>query len=94
MDKPADDRDPFLKAAASISDGAEIDWKDVGRAAVDDETTAILVQLQVVERIARLHNPPRAGSTVRIEPGSRVPVPGSWFRSGFISRVRSRKPRT
>lgn len=71
MDRSADEGNPFLKAAASISDGAEIDWKDVGRAAVDEETTAILVQLQVVEQIARVHG------------SSRVEVPRSRFWSRF-----------
>ena len=86
MGKPADDRDPLFTAAASISDGAEIDWQDVGRAAVDEETTAILVQLQVVERIARVHSAPRARS--------RVQVPGSGFCSRLMLSVRGRKPRT
>ncbi len=55
MANPADDRDPLLRVAASISDGNEIDWTDVGREAADDETTAVVMQLQVVEQIARLH---------------------------------------
>ena len=55
MANPADDRDPLLSVAASISDGNEIDWTDVGREAVDDETTAVVMQLQIVEQIARLH---------------------------------------
>jgi hypothetical protein len=71
VDRSTDNRDPLFNAAASISDGAEIDWKDVGRAAVDDETTAIFVQLQVVERIARIHS------------SSEVQVPGSKFWSRF-----------
>ena len=79
MDRSADDRDPLFNAAASISDGADIDWKDVGRAAVDEETTAILVQLQVVEQIARVHS----------EPHSRVQVP----RSGFWSRFTGARPK-
>jgi hypothetical protein len=78
VDRSADDRDPFFNAAASISDGAEIDWKDVGRAAIDEETTAILVQLQVVERIARVHS---AAS-------SKVHGPGSRFWSRFTLRRR------
>ena len=73
MDKTADDPDPLFNTAAAISDGTEIDWKDVGRAAVDDETTAILVQLQVVEQIARVHSGSR----------SQVQVPGSRFWSRF-----------
>ena len=75
MDRSVDDRDPFFKAAVSISDGAEIDWKDVGRAAIDEQTTSILVQLQVVERIARVHSAPRASSKVQVR-GSRF-----WSRS-------------
>jgi hypothetical protein len=84
VDKSSDDRDPLFNAAASISDGTEIDWQDIGRAAVDEETTAILVQLQVVEQIARVHT----------QPGSRAQVPGSRFGSRFWSRVRGREPRT
>ena len=80
MDRSADDRDPFFNAAASISDGAAIDWKDVGRAAVDEETTAILVQLQVVERIAHVHS----SSKDRIEPAAKVQGPASGFWSRFI----------
>jgi hypothetical protein len=82
VDRSTDNRDPLFNAAASISDGAEIDWKDVGRAAVDEETTAIFVQLQVVERIARVHN------------SSRVQVPRAGFCSRFMSRIRGREPRT
>ena len=78
MHKTADDPDPLFNTAAAISDGTEIDWKDVERAAVDDETTAILVQLQVVEQIARVHS---AGS-------SKVHGPGSWFWSRFTVRRR------
>ena len=55
MANPADDRDPLLTVAASISDGNEIDWTDVGREVADDETTAVVMQLRVVEQIARLH---------------------------------------
>jgi hypothetical protein len=84
--KSADDRDPLFTTAASISDGAEIDWQDVGRAAVDEETTAILVQLQVVERIARVHSAPGSRSRVR--------VPRSGFCSRFMLSGRGRKPRT
>jgi hypothetical protein len=52
--KPSDD--PLLDAAASISDGTEVNWTAVGtETASDDETTAIVQQLQIVERIARLH---------------------------------------
>jgi hypothetical protein len=76
VDKSADNRDPFFSAAASISDGAEINWKDVGRAAVDEETTAILVQLQVVEQIARVH------STARETEVRRRPWPWSRWRRG------------
>jgi hypothetical protein len=80
VDRSPETGDPFFTAAASISDGADVDWKDVGRAAVDDETTAILVQLQVVERIARVHSSPR------------VQVPRSGFCSKFLARARG--PRT
>jgi len=73
VDKTADDPDPLFNTAAAISDGTEIDWKDVERAAVDDETTAILVQLQVVEQIARVHS----------TRSSKVPVPGSRLWSRF-----------
>ena len=73
MDKTAHDPDPLFNTAAAISDGTEIDWKDVERAAVDDETTAILVQLQVVEQIARVHS----------TRSSKVQVPGSGFWSRF-----------
>jgi hypothetical protein len=88
VDRSVDDRDPFFNAAVSISDGAEIDWKDVGRGAIDEETTAILVQLQVVEQIARVHSAPRASSKVRIESGSKVQGP----RSRFWSRFTGAKP--
>jgi hypothetical protein len=76
VDKTADDPDPLFNTAAAISDGTEIDWKDVGRAAVDDETTAILVQLQVVEQIARVHS----------TRSSQVQVSRSWFWSRFTVR--------
>ena len=81
MDKTANDPDPLFNTAAAISDGTEIDWKDVGRAAVDDETTAILVQLQVVEQIARVHSTRTTGSTVQVP------------RSGFWSRFTGAKPK-
>jgi hypothetical protein len=84
VDRSADDRDPFFNAAASISDGADIDWTDVERAAVDDETTAIVVQLQVVEQIARVHSGSCCGGQVR----------GSTFGSKFWFKVRGRGPGT
>jgi hypothetical protein len=54
VERPADDRDPLLGVASSISDGTDVDWQNL-RHEVDDETTKVLMQLAIVERIARVH---------------------------------------
>ena len=66
MDRIADDRSRLLDLASSISDGTDIDWKDIGAEAVDEETTAVVTQLQVVEQIARLHGASRGWDSLQI----------------------------
>lgn len=66
MARIADDRSRLLDLASSISDGTEIDWRDIGAKAGDDETTAVVMQLQVVERIARLHGASHGWDSLQI----------------------------
>ncbi|HEY6359776.1 MAG TPA: serine/threonine-protein kinase [Vicinamibacterales bacterium] len=66
MGRIADDRTRLLDLASSISDGTDIDWKDVGAAVVDEETTGVMTQLQVVEQIARLHGASRGWDSLQI----------------------------
>jgi hypothetical protein len=51
----ADSHEPLLGAAASISDGFEIDWNEVRRQLADDASTAVLDELHVLDDIAQIH---------------------------------------
>lgn len=62
MTAPADD--PLFQAAAAISDRTEVDWSQVEGAA-DPEVLALAAELQLVERIARVHASP-AWDSLRI----------------------------
>ena len=96
MVKPADNRDPLLGVASSISDHTEVDWKDVEREVTDEETTAVVMQLQIVERIARLHaggagspllaRDAAGGST---PPPSRAPAASAAWLPRQLERVRA-----
>src|SRR4051794_3271179 len=46
---------PLLKAAERIVDGTPVDWQEVQQQATDDETSEVLDQLAVLQRIVDFH---------------------------------------
>jgi eukaryotic-like serine/threonine-protein kinase len=68
----------LLSVAASISDGAGVDWERVEQKPVDAHETQVLRELRVLDQIAAFHRSPGPPS---FEPGQddRVPAEGSWL---------------
>ncbi len=68
----------LLSVAASISDGAGVDWERVEQKPVDAHETQVLRELRVLDQIAAFHRSPEPPP---VDPGQdhRVPGEGSWL---------------
>jgi tRNA A-37 threonylcarbamoyl transferase component Bud32 len=66
----------LLSVAASISDGAGVDWERAEQKPVDAHETQVLRELRVLDQIAAFHRSPEP---VSFDAGEdRVPAEGSW----------------
>src|SRR4029077_16324589 len=67
----------LLSVAASISDGAGVDWERVEQKPVDAHETQVLRELRVLDQIAAFHRSPEPPP---VDPGQdhRAPGEGSW----------------
>ena len=76
MAEPSESK--LLSVAASISDGAGVDWERVEQKPVDAHETQVLRELRVLDRIAAFHRSPEPPP---VDPGQddRVPSEGSWL---------------
>ena len=87
MNAPEDAR--LLGVAASISEGAGVDWDRVQRQASDADTSRVFRELQALEQIAAFHrgDVPSDVSTVGADAPPRVGPLGTWGHLSLLEKL-------